>query len=75
MVESEIVYEENIIVLIGMVGSGKSYFGSLLAGWTAFTSTEKPDGGTKNISSTEVKLCENKFMLFDTPGIDDWDVP
>ena len=57
-----------------MIGSGKSYLGNLLAGRNVFKSEEDPCGITKKISSEVIEIRNNKCILYDTPGIGDWDV-
>ena len=68
------VETSQILVLIGCVGVGKSTFGNMLSGDSTFAVGENMDGITKTITSTSITLNENNFIVFDTPGVGDWDV-
>ncbi|KAI1804476.1 P-loop containing nucleoside triphosphate hydrolase protein [Daldinia bambusicola] len=62
-----------MIVIMGVTGSGKSYFINKLAGLPAVAEGSRLDSCTQRCEVVPVSIGSTKTLLIDTPGFDDSD--
>ncbi|KAF4419188.1 P-loop containing nucleoside triphosphate hydrolase [Fusarium acutatum] len=67
--------EMNMIVVMGVTGSGKSYLINRLAGQNIVQEGEDLDSCTQECQMIPVEIGNSKVLLIDTPGFDDTERP